>query len=115
MPVVTGRLASVVGYAIIWFPAVTAQRGQGKRGTYLSGVVFSVGMCLLLVGWGIYSLCVGYVKLRTKHGAGHKFVVYEDEPMKFILVVGSMFVFGLLAGLLAWYLFRNRDDLRRYE
>ncbi len=85
------------------------------RGTYKSGIVFSLGVCFVLIGWGIYSICVGYVKLRTKHGVGNKYVQYDDEPIKFAIVVGSMFVFGLLAGFLTLYMFRNRDDLRRYE
>ena len=86
-----------------------------KQGTYRSGILLSLGVCFLLIGWGIYSICVGYVKLRAKHGINNNYVQYDDEPIKFILVVGSMFLFGLLAGLLTLYMFRNRDDLRRYE
>jgi hypothetical protein len=86
-----------------------------NRGSFKSGVVFSIGLGLFLIGWGIYSICVGYVAIRTRHGSGNNYVQYDDEPLKFIFVVGSMFVFGLLAGLLALYMCRNRDDLRRYE
>ena len=86
-----------------------------REGSFKFGLLMSIGAFLVCNGFAVFSLCVGYIKLGARHGTGGRLLKYEDEPLKFVAIIGVLFLFGILAGILSLYLIRNKEDLQRYE